>query len=87
MAAKVTNEELRQLLLDLGFAKVQRVANNQRVFRHPESQCVIVLPDNRDKDTARSADVVGVRDHLSHQGHLPEAAFDYYVAEGKLPAA
>jgi hypothetical protein len=69
MTGKVTNERLRQLLLDLGFAKGQLVANNHRAYRHPDSHCLIVLPDNRDADTARTADVAGIRDHLAHQGH------------------
>ena len=87
MAGKVTNERLRQLLLDLGFAKAQVVKNSHRVFRHPDSRCVIVLPDNRDEDTARAADVAAVKDHLAHQGHLEEVIFDRFMAEGKLPAA
>ncbi len=87
MTGKVTNKRLRQLLLDLGFAKGELVKNNHRVFQHPDSRCVIVVPDNRDEDTARAADVAAVRDHLAHQGHLEEAIFDSFVAEGKLPAA
>lgn len=87
MTGKVTNERLRQLLLDLGFAKGQLVANNHRMFRHPDSRCLIVLPDNRGADTARAADVAGVRDHLAHQGHLEDEIFDRLMAEDKLPAS
>ncbi|MBL7041929.1 MAG: hypothetical protein ISR77_25070 [Pirellulaceae bacterium] len=87
MAGQVTNEKLRQLLLDLGFTREQLVKNNNRAFRHPVSRCVIVLPDNRDEDTARAADIAAVRDHLAHQGHLEEAIFDRFMSEGKLPAA
>jgi hypothetical protein len=87
MAGQVTNERLRQLLLDLGFTRGQLVKNNNRVFRHPVSRCVIVLPDNRDEDLARAADVAAVRDHLAHQGHLEEVIFDRFMSEGKLPAA
>jgi len=87
MAGKVTNEKLRQLLLDLGFTRGQLVKNNHRVFRHPVSRCVIVLPDNRDEDTARAADVAAAKDHLAHQGHLEEVIFNRFMSEGKLPAA
>ena len=87
MAGQLTNTQLRQLLLDLGFTRDQLVKNNNRVFRHPVSRCVIVLPDNRDEDTARTADIAAVRDHLAHQGHLEEAIFDRFMSEGKLPAA
>jgi len=87
MAGRLTNEKLRQLLLDLGFVRDQLVKNNHRVLRHPVSGCVIVLPDNRDDDAARAADVAAVRDHLAHQGHLEELIFDRFMSEGKLPAA
>lgn len=87
MAEKITNEGLRQLLLALGFASGKLVKNNNRVFQHPGSGCVILLPDNRDADAARPADVAGVRDHLAHQGHLEQSLFDRFLAEGKLPTA
>jgi hypothetical protein len=48
---------------------------------------VIVLPDNRDEDNARRADVAGVRDHLAQQGHLDEVLFDRFLIEGKLPVS
>lgn len=87
MVGSVTNKGLRQLLLDLGFAKGDLVKNNHRVFQHPDSRCTIVLPDNRDDDPARAADLVGVRDHLDQIGHLTEVDFDRFLVEGKLPAA
>ena len=83
----MTNKQLRKLLLDLGFEPGALVKNKHRVFQHPASQAVIVLPDNRDEFAARPADVACVRDHLDQLGHLDEAIFDRFVAEGKLPAA
>jgi hypothetical protein len=83
----VTNKRLRQLLIDLGFAEGESVKNHHRLFRHPQSRCVIVLPDNRDEDVARPADIASVRDHLDQQGHLSETIFDLFLVEGKLPAA
>jgi len=87
MADKLTNQELRQLLLDLGFEQETLVKNHNRVFRHPESKCVIVVPDNRNDESARLADVLGVKDQLAQQGHLEEFIFDRFLADRKPPAA
>lgn len=87
MAGKATNKKLRKLLHDLGFGSGEVVKNNHRVFRHPDSRCVIVLPDNRDGDAARLADVAGLKDQLSQCGHLEESAFDRFIVEDKLPTA
>ena len=87
MTDKLTNQELRQLLLDLGFVRETMVKNHSRVFRHPESKCVIVVPANRNDDAARIADVLGVKDQLAQHGHLEEAVFDQYLTDRKLPAA
>jgi hypothetical protein len=87
VAGKVTNKQLRNLLLDLGFLPGALVKNKHRLFEHSASRAVIVLPDNRDGNTARAADLLGVRDHLDQLGHLDEATFDRFVEEGKLPAA
>lgn len=87
MADKLTNQELRQLLLDLGFERETMVKNQSRVFRHPASKCVVVVPDNRNEDAARLADILGVKDQLAQHGHLEEATFDRFLTNRKLPAA
>ena len=87
MSEKLTNQELRQLLLDLGFERESMVKNHSRVFRHPESKCIIVVPDNRNDDAARLADVLGVKDQLAQYGHLDETVFDQFLTERKLPAS
>lgn len=87
MADKLTNQELRQLLLELGFERETLVKNHSRVFRHPESKCIIVVPDNRNNDSARLADVLGVKDQLAQHGHLEETTFDQFLTDRKLPAA
>jgi hypothetical protein len=87
MASEPTNRTLRKLLTCLGFEKQDRVENNHRVFRHLESDCVAILPDNRDEEPARQADILGLRDHLAHTGHLGEEEFDTYLRNGRLPAA
>ena len=87
MNSSLTNQELRQLLLDLGFERETITKNHSRVFRHPESKCVIVVPNNRNDESARLADILGVKDQLAQNGHLDEATFDRYLTERKLPAA
>ncbi|NLS95051.1 MAG: hypothetical protein GXX96_23075 [Planctomycetaceae bacterium] len=87
MASKTTNRLLRGLLLSLGFKKQAVVDNNYRVFRHAESDCVAILPDNRDDHPARQADIAGLRDYLHQTGHLSEEEFDTYLRDGILPAA
>ncbi len=81
---KLTNKTLSQLLLDLGFEQGQVTEKNHRVFRHPESGCVLLLPNNKSSESARPADLIGVKTHLAYQGHLEEKAFDYFVERGKL---
>lgn len=87
MADKLTNQELRQLLLDLGFERETIAKNHCRVFRHPQSKCVIVIPDNRNSHAARLADVLGVKDQLAQHGHLEETTFEQFLSSRKLPAA
>ncbi len=87
MNSNLTNQDLRQLLLDLGFDRKTITKNHSRVFRHPESNCVIVLPDNRNDEAARLADVLGVKDQLAQHGHLDGVTFDQYLTERKLPSA
>lgn len=87
MADKLTNQELRQLLLDLGFERETMVKNQNRVFRHPTSKCIVIVPDNRNDDAARLADILGVKDQLAQHGHLEEATFDQFLTNRKLPAA
>jgi hypothetical protein len=83
----ITNSLLRQLLADLGFEPGGVTDKMHRVFRHPESGCTLLLPENKSAEAPRPADLVGIRGHLAYQGHLEEDAFDRYLAEGKLPAA
>jgi hypothetical protein len=87
VASAPTNNSLRDLLISLGFEQQSLVENNHRVFRHPGSNCVAILPDNRDDQPARQADVLGLRDHLAQTGHLNEIEYDTYLRDGKLPAA
>jgi hypothetical protein len=86
-SSRTTNQTLRGLLVALGFERQAMVENKHRAFRHPRSKSVAILPDNRDDQPARQADILGLRDYLSQTGHLSEEAFDSYLRDGKLPAA
>ena len=83
--ATLTNSILRQLLADLGFELGEVTAKNRRTFRHPESGCILLLPENKLSEPPRPADLMAIRGHLAYQGHLDEDAFDCFVDEGKLP--
>ena len=86
MPDKITNKMLSQLLAELGFERGTVSDKNHQIWMHPESGCTLRLPFNKSQEAARPADLAGVRAHLDLQGHLAEEAFDYFIAEGKLPA-
>ena len=83
---KLTNKTLSQLLVELGFQRGQLTAKNNRVWTHPESRCVLFLPNNKVNETPRPGDVVGTRTQLDMHGHLDEIAFDAYFNQGLLAA-
>jgi len=87
MSQTVTNQQLRQLLSDLGFEKHDSVETKCLVFEHPESRARLLLSANRDDQAARSADVLSLRTHLLYRGHLTEEAFDNFVEHGQLHAS
>jgi hypothetical protein len=86
MAHRLTNKVLNQLLLKLGFEQGRVTETSQRIWRHPEFGCMLVLPVNKTTEAPRPADLVGLKAQLDLHGHLDEEAFDIFVAEGRLPA-
>ncbi len=85
MAHRLTNKKLNQLLLDLGFEQGEIAEKNHRVWRHPASGCILLLPGNKTLETPRPADLVGIKAQLDLHGHLDKEAFEFFVTEGKLP--
>jgi len=81
-----TNQKLSELLLSLGYESHRATQPNFRLWRHPASGCVFVLPANKSLEAARPADIVGIKAQLSLQGHMDEEAFEMFAAEGRLPA-
>jgi hypothetical protein len=82
---KLTNQAIRELLVNLGFEPGELAENNHRTFRHPASGSVLLVPDNKSSEAPRPADLVGIRTHLVYQGHLDEGAFDRFVEQATLP--
>lgn len=87
MAHRMTNKVLSQLLVELGFERGEIAKNNHRVWRHPDSGCTLLLPDNKKLQPPREANLTGVKAQLDQQGHLDGASFDVFVASGRLPAS
>ena len=87
MAKQVTNRQLRQLLLDLGFRSRKSVEPKCLVFDHPDSAAEVLLPSNKEDDTARAADIISIRTHLHHRGHLDQEQFEQFVERGVLRAS
>ena len=87
MSRHVTNQQLRDLLAQLGFQPRDSVEPKCLVFEHPESHARLLLPSNRDNEDARSADILSMRTHLIHRGHLTEDAFEDFVKHGQLRAS
>ena len=85
--AQLTNKSLTELLEKLGFKAGKVTDKNNLIWEHPESGCILALPTNKVDEAPRPADIVGVRTQLDLQGHLDEQLFDFYVANGTLPAA
>lgn len=85
MTTRLTNQTLRRLLLELGFEQEGITENNNRVFRHPESDCILLLPENKSNEAPRPADIIAVKADLAAFDHLSHEAFDQFIVEGTLP--
>ena len=86
MARRLTNAELNQLLLDLGFDQGPVSEKNHRAWRHPDSGCMLLLPVNKTLEPPRPADLVAIKAQLDMHGHLDEQSFESFATQGKLPA-
>jgi hypothetical protein len=82
-----TNRQLRQLLVDLGFASRKSVEANCLVFEHPQSKARLLVPSNKDEEPAREADVISIRTHLIYRRHLDQAGFEHFLQAGALKAS
>jgi hypothetical protein len=86
MGTRLTNGALRELLLNLGFEAGGITEKNNQVFRHPSSDCVLLLPSNKLDEPPRPADIAGIKAELADYGLLAADLFDRYEKSGRLPA-
>lgn len=87
MSDTATNQQLRELLKDLGFAVRDSVEPRCLVFEHPQSQARLLLPSNKDNEVARSADILSLRTHLIARGHLTAESLNEFLQSGRLRAS
>jgi hypothetical protein len=85
VAQQITNKHLSQLLVNLGFERGEVTEKHRVVWRHARAGTVVLLPANKLQETPLPADIVSLRTHLHHQGHLAESEFDQWMREGTLP--
>jgi hypothetical protein len=87
MTYHVTNQQLADLLRELGFEHVAIIEKRQKaVWRHPAAGTELLLPANKATEPARLADILSVRTRLDYAGHLGADAFDDFAEKGTLPA-
>lgn len=86
MAARITNKQLNQLLVDLGFERGEATTRHKRFWHHAEAGTTVVLPDNKALEAAAQIDVMALREHLHFRGHMTRDEFDGFLADGQLPA-
>lgn len=82
-----TNNQLRQLLWDLGFQARKSVEPRCLVFEHAESKTRVLMPSNKDEEPAREADIISIRTHLMYRGLLDQVAFENFLRQGSLRAS
>lgn len=84
---RVTNRQLRNLLIDLGFESRASVEPKCLVLEHPASRARLLLPSNKDDEEARLADIISIRTHLLYRSHLDEETFEQFLERGQVRAS
>jgi len=85
--ANPTNQQIRDLLTDLGFESRPGVEPKSVVFEHSASGARFWLPSNRQQEHARPEDIHAIRTHLHYRGLLDEAEFDRFVSDDRRKAS
>jgi len=78
MASAITYGDLEDTLLSFGF-QLSVTPEKYRLFRHPHSEAVVMLPEYRRARAALQTHIVSVRGTLDGFGFLDRDEFDDVV--------
>lgn len=78
MSKQITYSGLTKMLQNLGF-ELTRVRGSHRVFRHPDSSTLIVLPYRSGRESARQIHITAVERVLSETGFLSREKFEELI--------
>jgi hypothetical protein len=71
---KVTFQQLRRVLLGLGYGETQ--LEDRVVFRHPDTELFVILPRLRPSEVVQPIDLLSVQNALANGGIVPKDAFE-----------
>ncbi len=74
----ITFDELRELLVDLGFCQSSQEPNRTR-FEHPTTGTVLLFRAHESKEIVNDRDMVVVRRQLVDNGLIEASAFDRFM--------
>jgi predicted RNA binding protein YcfA (HicA-like mRNA interferase family) len=77
---QVTYSRLIRILQDLGF-EMTRVRGSHRVFKHPGSSTLIVLPYRSGREPAQRIHIAAVERILSETGFLSKEEFEELIRQ------
>jgi hypothetical protein len=75
MGKKITYAEVRKILAGLGY-RARELGNRQVVYRNPDRELMIVIPETTEENDVRPVDMLRVRKTLAHDGVIREDEFD-----------
>jgi hypothetical protein len=83
MADNITYGQLCELLSDLDFVD-EPAKQPWKVYRHGDTDTLIVLARRKPTAPAPEADLVSVRRHLVAKGLIEESEFERFLSLGRL---
>lgn len=78
MSKQITYSGLTKILQNLGF-ELTRVRGSHKVFKHPDSSTLIVLPYRSGREPARRIHIAAVERVLSETGFLSRKKFEELI--------
>jgi hypothetical protein len=73
---KIRFDELRALLLELGFHP-----DSETRFEHPVTKTILLFPAHRSTDPVSARDMLVLRRQLVDNGLIEDAAFDQFLQQ------